>query len=215
MWDFAVARRAEIDRHFAHLRRERPALWNGRVLLLHRSAIRRGVLRGACFETDYASFIAWRDWGFVDGNVANIFAVAALQGADGGYLAGEMAPSTANAGQVNFPCGTPDPADVRSDGTLDLAGSLARELFEETGIDIATLEAETGWTMVHDRGYIAMLKRVTAPQSAEELRARIFRHLARDEHPEFIDIRVLRGRADLNAHVPAYLVAYLHKAWQG
>jgi hypothetical protein len=38
-WPFADARRAEIDRHFAALKRERPALWNGRVLLLHDHAI--------------------------------------------------------------------------------------------------------------------------------------------------------------------------------
>jgi hypothetical protein len=52
-WQFASARREEIDRHFASRQRERPALWNGRVLLLHRCAIGDGVLRGVCFETDY------------------------------------------------------------------------------------------------------------------------------------------------------------------
>ena len=62
-WPFAQARRADIDRHFAAQQRERSALWNGRVLLLHRYARKNRVLRGASFETDYASFLAWRDLG--------------------------------------------------------------------------------------------------------------------------------------------------------
>ncbi len=44
-WEFTRARRAEIDRHFASRQRERPALWNGRVLLVHRYEVDRGVLR--------------------------------------------------------------------------------------------------------------------------------------------------------------------------
>ena len=58
-WPFAQARRADMDRHFAARQRERPTLWNGRVLLLHRYARENGVMRGASFETDYASFLAW------------------------------------------------------------------------------------------------------------------------------------------------------------
>ena len=60
-WRFAIAYRNEIDRHFARLQLERSALWNGRALLLNRYAIRDGVLRGSCFETDYASLLAWSD----------------------------------------------------------------------------------------------------------------------------------------------------------
>ena len=78
-WVFAQARRADIDRHFAAQQRERPALWNGRVLLLHRYAQENRVLRGASFETDYASFLAWREWGFPAAGVFNVFAAAALR----------------------------------------------------------------------------------------------------------------------------------------
>jgi hypothetical protein len=37
------------------------------------------VMRGASFETDYASFLAWRDWGCPDAGVCNVFAAAALR----------------------------------------------------------------------------------------------------------------------------------------
>jgi 8-oxo-dGTP pyrophosphatase MutT (NUDIX family) len=213
-WEFARARRAEIDRHFAARRRERPALWNGRVLLVHRYVIVDAVLRGACFETDYASFLAWRDWDFPDPGVFNVFAAAALQTADGAYLVGEMAPSTAAAAQLYFPCGTPDPEDIGAGGLLDLAGSLARELREETGIDVATLDAAPGWCLVRDGGYLAVMKRLTAHQSAEELRAAIMRHLASESQPELSDIRIVRGPADLDPRMPAFIVAFLEQTWR-
>ena len=213
-WEFARARRAEIDRHFALRQRERPALWNGRVLLLHHYAIADGVLRGACFETDYASFLAWRDWDLPDAGVFNVFAAAALRTADGAFLVGEMAPSTASAGQLYFPCGTPDPEDVGAGGVLDLAGSLSRELLEETGIDIATLDATPGWCLVRHRGFIALMKRLTARQSARELRSAIMRHLASEKQAELSDIRIVRGRTDLDPRMPAFIVAFLEEAWR-
>jgi 8-oxo-dGTP pyrophosphatase MutT (NUDIX family) len=213
-WEFATARRKEIERNFAARRREQPALWNGRILLLHRYAISDGVMRGACFETDYASFLAWRDWDFPDAGVFNVFASAALQASDGAYLVGEMAPHTANAGAVYFPCGTPDPEDVSGDGALDLAGSVSRELLEETGLDIGTLQIATGWSLVRDRCFLALMKRLTARQSAKELRDRTMRHLASEAQPEFSDIRIVRGHADLDPRMPRFLIAFLEEAWR-
>jgi 8-oxo-dGTP pyrophosphatase MutT (NUDIX family) len=212
-WEFAHRRREEIDLHFAARRRKQPALWNGRVLLLNRYAIEKSVLRGASFETDYASFLAWRDWDLPDAGVFNVFAAAALRSADGAYLVGRMAPSTSVAGQWLFPCGTPDPKDIGAAGTLDLAGSVGRELFEETGLDIGTFEAEPGWTLVRDGGFIALMKRLIAGESAETLRARSVRHLANEAQPEFSDIRLLRGPADFDPAMPRFLTAYLARVW--
>ncbi|MGO9699457.1 MAG: NUDIX hydrolase [Xanthobacteraceae bacterium] len=213
-WEFAQAKREEIERNFARRQREASAVWNGPVLLLHRYTVRDGLLHGACFETDYASFLAWRDWGFADAAVFNVFACAALQSADGAYLVGEMASSMASAGQIYFPCGTPDPDDVSAAGTLDLAGSVSRELLEETGIDIADLAAEPGWTMVHDRGFMALMKRLKARENAAGLRARIKANLTKQARPEFSDIHIVRGPADLDHRMPRFIVAYLEEAWR-
>jgi 8-oxo-dGTP pyrophosphatase MutT (NUDIX family) len=215
-WPFALARRADIDRHFDTRRRAQPALWNGRVLLLRHYAIENGVLRGTSFETDYASFVAWRDWDCPkDAGAFNIFGAAALRAADGAYLIGRMAPSTSIAGQWLFPCGTPDPKDIDSAGKLDLAGSVGRELGEETGLDIDALTVAPGWTLMRDGGYIALMRGITATENADLLRARILRHLAGEAQPEFSEIRVVRGAADIDPATPRFLVAYLENEWRG
>ena len=213
-WEFAIRRRAEIERHFACRQRERPTIWNGRVFLLNRYDISDGVLHGSSFETDYASFLAWYDWDFPDAGVFNVFAMAALRAADGAYLVGEMAPSTAAAGQIYFPSGTPDREDIGAEGALDLASSVGRELLEETGLDIGALAVEPGWMSVRDRGFVALMKRVTARQNAAELRSRIMHYLASEAQPEFAEIRIVRGRTDLDARMPRFVIAYLEAMWR-
>lgn len=212
-WEFAVNRRAEIDRHFAARRQRQPALWNGRVLLLKNYRINNRILSGSSFETDFASFMAWRDWDFPDRGVFNVFAMAAVRAANGGYLIGEMADHTASAGQLYFPCGTPDPEDVAA-GMLDLEGSAGRELFEETGIDIATLAVRPGWSLVREGNFVALIKQATFAGDAQDLRACVMRHLASDPQPEFSDIRIVRGRADLAAEMPQFVVAFLESVWR-
>jgi 8-oxo-dGTP pyrophosphatase MutT (NUDIX family) len=212
-WEFAVTRRAEIDRHFAARRQRQPALWNGRVLLLKNYRIEDGILRGSSFETDFASFMAWRDWDFPDGSVFNVFAMAAVQSGDGGYLLGEMAEHTASAGLLYFPCGTPDPDDVAA-GMLDLEGSAGRELFEETGIDIATLAVRPGWTLIRERNFVALIRRVASTKNAEALRAHVMRYLGSIAQPEFSDIRIVRGRGDLTGQIPQFVVAFLESVWR-
>ena len=211
-WEFAVKRRAEIDAHFA-VRQQRQPLWNGRVILLKDYRIENGMLSGSGFETDFASFVAWRDWNFPDRDVFNVFAMAAVRAADGGYLLGQMADHTASAGFLYFPCGTPDLEDV-SDGKLDLEGSAARELFEETGTDITTLAAEPGWSLVREQNFIALIKRLTSAENAQQLRTRILYYLASGTHSELSDIRVVSGRGDLTAQVPAFVAAFLESVWR-
>jgi len=213
-WHFAVERRDDIDRHFAALRQRRTGVWNGRVLLMQHYTIRDRVLQGACFETDYASMCAWRDWNFPDAAVSNVFAGAAIRTADGAWLLGEMAANTAAAGLVYFPCGTPEPADIDADGRLDLTDNLKRELKEETGLAFDELDAAPGWSVVIDRCYIALVKRFTTRQSADELQSRIARYLADERHPEFSRIRFVRAPGELTASMPNFVIAFLEREWR-
>jgi 8-oxo-dGTP pyrophosphatase MutT (NUDIX family) len=211
-WPFADERRSEIDAHFEALRRRTPALWNGRVLLLSECMLGDCSLRGEFFETDYASFLAWRDWDWPDRTVTNCFAMGALQASDGAFLLGVMGQHTANAGRIYFPAGTPEPEDIRGTA-VDLDSNVMREVAEETGLTLGDFTAEGGWCAVLPHPRLCLLKRLRATLPATELRAKILEHLARDAEPEFADIRIVRGRGDLDPMMPPFVVAFLHHAW--
>jgi 8-oxo-dGTP pyrophosphatase MutT (NUDIX family) len=211
-WDFADARRTEIDAHFAAKQAANPALWNGRVLLTRAAKVADDAVTGTCFETDFASFLAWRDWGFPDPEVANVFAQAALRSADGAFLLGIMGADTANAGRVYFPSGTPEPADIVA-GRLDLAANLMRELGEETGLTAGDVAPAADWTAIQDGQRLALLRIVDAPESADALAARILDHVARDDHPELAGIHVARSPADIVPAMPPFVAAFLRHVW--
>jgi 8-oxo-dGTP pyrophosphatase MutT (NUDIX family) len=207
-WPFAEERRAEIDAHFQKLRAEKPQIWNGRVLLLRRGEIADGVLSGAYSEVDFASFIAWRDWGFPDTSVCNCFAMAALRSSDGAFLLGVMGAHTATAGQIYFAAGTPDRDDLDGD-TVDLERGVMRELAEETGLGRADAVPEPGWNAAPLGQRIALMKIVQARESAEALRKRIRAFLASQKQPELVDIHIVRGLDDLSPRMPPYVAAFL------
>jgi 8-oxo-dGTP pyrophosphatase MutT (NUDIX family) len=207
-WAFAGERRAEIDAWFAARQREIPALWNGRVLLLHDHALADGVFRGRYLETDYASFAAWRDWGRSAAAICDCFGAAAILAADGAFLLGVMGPHTISSGHIYFPCGTPDRDDIV--GTcVDLDRNVRRELKEETGFDVAEFTAEPGWTSVFDGSLIAHIKVLRSGDSAAALRQRALEHLGREPQPELADIRIVRSPADFDPAMPRFVTAFL------
>jgi 8-oxo-dGTP pyrophosphatase MutT (NUDIX family) len=154
-WPFAETRRAEISAHFAKQQRENPRLWNGRVLLGRHAVFAGTSLSASYFETDFASFLAWRDWGFPDHSVFNGFGMGALRCSDGAFLLGEMGEHTSNAGRIYFPSGTPDLDDIK-DGAVDISGSVARELEEETGLVAGDYRSEADWHCVYTGRGVAM-----------------------------------------------------------
>ncbi len=210
-WAFAVERRAEIDAHWAKLVARRPAMFNGRVLVMHRRNLRDGAFTGAFFDTDYASFLAWRDFGYPDATVTNCFAMGALSSREGHFILGVMGPHTANAGMIYFPAGTPDPSDIAG-GRVDLSGNVLRELFEETGLQAAEVEADPLWTMVAEQPRIALMRRLHSALSSAELKARIERTLAQQDKPELAGVHVVARREDLSDAMPAFQRAYLEHA---
>ena len=176
------------------------------------AAIGDGVLRGTYFETGFADFIAWRDWGFPDRAVRNCFSMGALRGSDGAYLLGVMSAFTANAGRIYFPAGTPEPADV-VDGTVDLLGNVLRELQEETGLDPAALSVAPDWTAVDHGPRLALMKVIQADRPAEALREEVLRHLASEARPELADMRIVRSPDDFDPAMPDFVTAYLSYVW--
>jgi hypothetical protein len=209
-WPFAQARRADIDAHFAEMQREKPKLWNGRVLLARNPVFAEGRLTATYFETDFASFLAWRDWGFPDSDVFNGFGMGALCSSDGAFLLGEMGQHTANAGRIYFPSGTPDLDDIR-DGAVDIAGSVAREVGEETGLTEADYTASVHWDCVVSGAAIAMIRILRVDMPGEALRARIKASLARQHLPELSAIHLVRETRDFTAAMPRFVTAFIER----
>jgi hypothetical protein len=210
VWPFAEERRAEIEAHFAEKQRERPKIWNGRVLLGRDAVFTDGHLSATYFETDFASFLAWRDWGFPDKAVFNGFGMGALRASDGAFVMGEMAQHTANAGRIYFPSGTPDLDDV-VEGTLDIAGSVDRELGEETGLTTADYWAEPDWHCVVTGASIAMIQVLNLNVPGDVARSRIEANLAREAEPELSAIHLVRGVSDLTASMPRFVTAFVEQ----
>jgi 8-oxo-dGTP pyrophosphatase MutT (NUDIX family) len=211
-WPFAEDNREKIEVYFNSLWREKPALFNGCVLLSHEQHVADGVLYSRHFDTDFASMLAWRDWGFPDRTVHNCFALGALESADGAYLMGVMAGHTSNANRVYFPGGTPDLSDV-FDGRLDLEASVIREVEEETGLRRDDYDLESGWYAAFAGARTAMLKVMRVNETAARIRERILRHLSRQSEPELADIRIVRGLRDLDEAMPPFIHAFLHQRW--
>ena len=209
-WPFASERRAEIDAHFAERQRAKPQIWNGRVLLGREARFVGDRLTAGYFETDFASFLAWRDWGFPDRNVFNGFGMGALRCADGAFVLGEMAAHTANAGRIYFPAGTPEPADLH-EGRLDVAASVMREIEEETGLRPIDYRAEPHWDCVVYDASIAMMRTLHVDAAGETVKARIEANLVRQAHPELSGIHLVRSMSDLTADMPPFVTAFVEQ----
>ena len=213
-WAWAEENAAAIAAHWERRRAERPALFNGRVLMVCGQEQAGDVLHASFFETDYANLLAWLGSDAPDRSVANGFAMGALRGRDGAFLLGEMAPHTANAGRVYFPCGTTDLSDVTPDGEVDLRRSLLREITEETGLTDAHGTVEPGWTIVAAGGLLAFIQDVRLHATAAEAAVLVEAHLRAEARPELSGIRILRGPGEIDeAAMPPVLPIFLRDAF--
>jgi len=207
-WPFADTRSAEISAHFAAKRRAKPKMWNGRVLMGRNPVFAGARLSASYFETDFASFLAWRDWGYPDKDVFNGFGMGALRCADGAFVLGEMGQHTSTAGRIYFPSGTPDLDDI-SHGAVDISGSVARELEEETGLAPDQYRSEPDWHCVFTGPAMAMIRILHVDMTGDALRSRIEANLALQQLPELAAIHLVRGTRDLTAAMPGFVTAFI------
>lgn len=212
-WRFASDQVEDIDAHWRRRRVDNPHLFNGDVLMLDSGAVEtttagQTIFRGACLQTDFKAFMAWREFGFPETGVRNIFSMAAIEAGDGAFVLGEMAPHTASAGQIYFPSGTPDRSDVIGDW-VDIEGSAIRELREETGLGFPDVTFLPGMTLILDPVRVCCMKRVRAAVPAAVLVERIEAWLGREATPELARMHLVRSPADLRPAVPDFVQSYI------
>jgi 8-oxo-dGTP pyrophosphatase MutT (NUDIX family) len=211
-WAFARDNSERIEAHFADLRTRTPQLFNGRILLARNARVDDDRFHADYFETNFASFIAWRDWGHPGEAIVNAFGMGALRSADGAFILGEMGAHTANAGKVYFPAGTPDRSDIVGD-RMDIAGSIAREVEEEVGIRVSDYVAATNWSIVFDGPRVAVMRVLQSHHDADALNRAIAATLAGQKEPELAAIHLVRGMDDLTPAMPPYIHAYLRRTF--
>jgi 8-oxo-dGTP pyrophosphatase MutT (NUDIX family) len=119
-----------------------------------------------------------------------------------------MGQHTSNAGRIYFPSGTPDLADI-SDGTVDIEGSVAREVEEETGLTPADYRTAAHWDCVFTGPVVAMIRILHVDMQGEALRARIEGNLARQSLPELAAIRLVRHAGDFTDAMPRFVTAFV------
>ena len=203
-WPFEAENAEAIARHWGEVVAANPKLWNGRALICTRAAVEQGVFRAELAEIDYASFVAWRDWGRPDHSVVNCFGVPAVISADGALLLGVMSATTLNAGRAYPPSGSLEPKDVAADGRVDLLGNMRSELMEETGLDLA--EARPGpMAAIFEGPRLAVVQRFDVPLSFAEIARRFAEHAARDPHAELAAVEGLRHSSQVDSRMPGYV----------
>ncbi len=67
---------------------------------------------------------------------------------------------------------------------------------------------------MREQNFVALIKRFSSAENAQELRERVMHYLASGAHPELSDIRMASGNGDLTAQVPAFVAAFLESVWR-
>ncbi len=220
-WPIADDLRPRIEAHWAERLAANPHLWNGRVLGTIAPgapggiAIGGGVLTGEAVEGDFAGFLAWRDWGFPEIGIRNLFGSALVLSSDGALILGVMGATTANAGKIYPPGGSLEPADVDAGGNVDVIASIERELREETGLIAAEATME-GMMAVFDGPRVSIGRVLRFPRTAADLVAGIMAELDRQQERELERVVAFRAPTELDRpEVTAYSRAFAARLLAG
>jgi hypothetical protein len=210
-WAFAARNRADIDLHWERRLRESPAFFNGIVhVLTQRSLSEEGVLSASFVRTDFKSFLYWRETGWRDDSVMDSFGSALILSAEGHALLGRQRAGNMNGGLCYPPCGFIDPGDIGPDGIIDLEGSVAREIAEETGLAAPAIRRSGGYVVTQVGPVLAMSALYRSPLADEALLAEAGRHIAGDAKSELTDFLLAKPGADTSeVPMPDYARALL------
>lgn len=172
-----------------------PSLFDGRVMLLSRLSHAGRMLSGVCHEVRYATLLYWLRTG-PDGGAGHAFAHAMLVSGDNALVAIRMGPHTLNAGRVYFAAGSFEPEDFPA-GQADLHLNMAREVLEETGLDIRAARRGAGYVALSTERGTVIARRYHLDADAAELARRIEEFVAAEDHPEIAGPVVIRSLEDL------------------
>lgn len=209
-WPFADRNRAEIDAHWQARTLDNPAFFNGVIHLLTDFSAQRGVLSGRFIRAEFKSFLYWRETGHADQGVMDAFGSGLIFSADGRMLLGRQRAGNLNGGLCYPPGGFIDARDVRADGKIDLEGSVAREIFEETGLAAPTLERAEDYVVTIAGPSLSIAVPYRSSLGGAALIDAVREHIAADPGGELADVVLAEpGENPGAAPMPAYAQALL------
>ncbi|WP_110033230.1 DNA mismatch repair protein MutT [Hoeflea marina] len=203
-----LAERDAVEALWARERVERPFLYNGTVIMHRGLAMQGGGITGISHAVPYAVLLHWLEAQPAEADIWHLFGSPVIVSSDQALVLIRMAQRTAGAGRIVSPGGSLDLADIR-DGVCDVEGNMAREMAEETGLDLAHARAEpqlTGWRRGHR---VTVFRRYHFDRTAAEIAAAIEAHIASEAEPEADAAVVFRNAGQITGAVPAHMRAMI------
>lgn len=208
-WDFATNREAEISAHWGRRKAENPDFFNGGILVMQSPRIESGTFFAELIQTDFKSYLFWRESGFPEAGVFDGFGAALIRSADGAVLLGRQGAGNINSGLAYLPGGFIDPRDVREDGSVSIDESIARELVEETGLNAEELRRRPGYYVTVFGAKISIAVEYCSALPADALRRTMLNRIATQDDPELEDIVAVSERDLMSSSAMADYVQML------
>lgn len=216
VWPFAKKNCNAIDTHWTEAAKCNPAYFNGVVYLVRDVRIDDRRLEAFFVKTEFKSYLYWRAQGFPEAGVLDCFGSALIRTPDGCIMLGRQRPGNVNGGLAYPPSGFIDRQDVQADGSIDIVSSVAREIFEETGIDGAALTREPGFYLTRSGPQLSIAIPFSAAMTAQEFVRVAERHIAHTPDPELEAVIPVASLGDIaNQAMPAYARLLLQALLQG
>lgn len=184
-----------IDENWRREQAANPALYDGQMVLLSSLSLDGTRLEGMSHAIRYATFLYWRRHRSYS-SAEHVYAHAALVTADNALMTIRMGSHTTSAGQVYFAAGSFEPSDFR-DGFVDLHFNMAREVQEETALDINDLPRDSRYHALSERRGTVIFRRYYLNEDADTVASAIRRFVANDPNPEIEGPVIIRHAADL------------------
>ena len=208
-WPFAETRRAEISAHFAEKQREKPNMWNGRVLLGRDPVFAGARLSCQLFRDRFCQLPGLARLGLSrQGRVQRL--------RHGRACAAPTARSCSAKWDSTPP--TPGASIFRPARPISTTSGMARSIYPAAWRVSSRrrpvwrrgeYRSEPDWHCVFTGPAMAMIRILHVDMPGDALRARIEANLALQQLPELSAIHLVRGTRDLTAAMPGFVTAFI------
>lgn len=184
-WAFSEVYRQDIQAHWERRVAEAPSFFNGTIhLLTGFSVSSEGHFSAKFIRSDFKSFLYWRETGWPDRSVMDAFGSALIVSSEGHVLLGRQRAGNLNGGLSYPPSGFIDARDVQPDGRIDIEASVAREIFEETGLAGPEIERNGDYVVTLAGPVLSIAVRYRSKLPDAALLDATFHHISADAESE-------------------------------